>query len=143
MKRMTILLALLCALCACGSAGTGNSAAVELGESRQFSQKELEAAVECLEAYFRGHFRGCTMERIWYDEADSQACAASYLYEYNGPVENGVTEGNVISLFGDFTTGNNPPAGLSANQTYPYRWLMIRDDADSPWRMDMRASGQG
>lgn len=147
MKRaITGILAVLLVwnLSGCRGGGVTENAVVDLGTSEQFSQAELESAVECLKTYFHsGSFYDCTMEEIWYDEEDSKRCAASYLAGANREVADGITAENVISLFGTFTTGADPNKSFSPYATYPYRWLMIRDRADSPWRMDMRGSGQG
>ena len=137
MKRVfavVLAVAMMAGLAACG-AGNAGDVKITLGESGRFTRAELDAAAQCALEKFRG-FEGCTMQKLWYDEARADAAADSYLRNGRG-AGNGAARENVIVLHSDFTTDGSPPGGFNPNDKYTgWNWILIRDSENGAWRVD-------
>jgi len=135
-KLLLVVLAavLFLGITGCGGANT-KSVKISLGASERFSDKELQAAVDCVLGRFRKWDIGVTVKAIYYDEAESIRLAASYIdqpqYDIYGEHPN-----DIIVLFSDFHTPDGAQAGgFNPNANYNgWSWYLIRDGKGSPWR---------
>ncbi len=116
-KRIISLLAVLLALAltACGGSTFGTKHVV--GESEQFSAREIKAAMKAVESHFRRHFDGCTLLELAYDDALTAREGGEWAEQY------GDKEGIVLtSRFYVSPTGGDG----SLNQNYTYeRWQWV------------------
>lgn len=107
---------------------------VDIGESINFSDEEINKAVDCLKSNF--DFEACTLTKIYYDEKKSNNAVKDYL-QFGKGYENKVKAENVIVLFSDFDvdgSGKNPV--LEPNSTYTdYNWVLTRDDKSKNWKI--------
>lgn len=107
---------------------------VDIGESINFSDEEINKAVDCLKSNF--DFEACTLTKIYYDEKKSNNAVKDYL-QFGKGLENKVKAENVIVLFSDFDvdgSGKNPV--LEPNSTYTdYNWVLIRDNKSKNWKI--------
>ncbi len=131
-----LIIFLIFTFSACGR--VGNTASVELviGESQQFSEREIHAAIDRVKLKFRG-FQGCTLTKLWYDEEQSNNIAAAYIQYGKGSV-NGAKTGDVMVLLADFTVDASGGDGsLNPNSTYSsWKWILVREQPSGPWRVD-------
>jgi len=136
-KFFAIVLALSLSLClaACGNAAGTKNTEIELGESERFSQTERQAAADfVLKQFKKEGYEGCTLKRIYYDEAESVKLAASYIDEPQYDIY-GMDPNDIIVLFSDFRTGPLTDGGFNRNQDYDgWTWYLIRDGKGQPWR---------
>jgi hypothetical protein len=135
MKRfVAIFLAMVMTvgLSACGAATKGVK--IDLGKSERFSEAERQAAADFVLAQFQGEgYEGCTLRRIYYDEAQSLRLAPSYI---DGPQYDiyGMDPDDIIVLFSDFRTGD-VLGSFEPNANYNgWAWYLIRDGKGEPWR---------
>jgi len=131
MKRIVaILLAMLltAGLSACGAATKGVK--IDLGKSERFSEAERQAAADFVLAQFKGEgYEGCTLKRIYYDEAKSLRHIDGPLYDIYG-----MDPDDIIVLFSDFRTGG-ALGSFEPNANYDgWAWYLIRDGKGEPWR---------
>jgi len=103
-----------------------------------FSSEERWAAVDCVLKQFPD-FKGCTLQELWYFEDWSQAGVEEHLTNGRGSI-NGVAPENVIVLYSNFTTVDDPAMaeyGFNAGAEYTnWKWIVIRDSKDGDWRLD-------
>lgn len=109
---------------------------VTLGGSAKFTEAELKKAADTILTKFPD-FMDCELTDLWYDEEKSNREIDSYMTSGKGTV-NGVKKENVIILFSNFNTGEKSgDDGFNPNSRYTnWNWILIRDDANSPWRVD-------
>jgi beta-lactamase regulating signal transducer with metallopeptidase domain len=100
-------------------------------ENIVFDDAELDAAFDCARAAFDGKTR--RLENLWYSHYRCAAMRESYLRNGRGGV-NGVEPENVLVLFCDYTLLEAP--GREEQFFTDWMLILIRDDADSPWRID-------
>lgn len=79
-KRILPLLFLLLLLSGCG--GDTRSVQRSIGDSALFSPACISAAMDTVEQAFRSGFRGCTLESLCYDEAQSRHAAEEWAAQY-------------------------------------------------------------
>ena len=140
MKRMiTGILAVLLAVSLCGCGNT-KAAKVTLADSEVFTEEEIQAAVACVESYFRWNYHDCTLLNLNYEEA-APGKKGDSAAENDGVQED--TERNEIVLWGEYVTGNNPSPGLSSNDWNPCMWTLAREDKDSEWHIVPGMCGWG
>ncbi|MCL1951792.1 MAG: hypothetical protein FWF60_06520 [Oscillospiraceae bacterium] len=137
MKR---IFAIILALVLCGSLAACDKTKgvkVTLGESERFTQKELQAAADYVLAQFRKGYDGCTLKRVYYDEAKSIKLAASYIDQPQYDIY-GKDPDDIIVLFSDFRTGATGAVlggGFEQNQDYDgWTFYLIRDGKGQPWK---------
>lgn len=138
MKRVAtylIMILIVLILIGCDQGDKYTNLTVDIGESINFSDEEINKAVDCLKSNF--DFEACTLTKIYYDEKKSTTAAKNYL-QFGKGSENKVKAENVIVLFSDFDvdgSGKNPV--LEPNSTYTdYNWILIRDDKSKNWKID-------
>lgn len=138
-KRLFILLCMImvCSLLsACKSDKNSDNIEVEYGDSEQFSDTEMESAIDAIIEKFND-FEGCELIKIWYDENKSNLEVERYHTSGNGLI-NGVKKENVIIFYSDFkvdSTGRNPV--LNPDSTYTdWMWILIREDKTKEWVVD-------
>ncbi|HML37772.1 MAG TPA: M56 family metallopeptidase [Bacillota bacterium] len=104
--------------------------------SDKFSEEEIRDAMESVIAKF-GSFKGCELTKLWYDEEKSNNQIKSYMTGGRGSV-NGVSEGNVIVVYSDFSVDSSGGDGsLNPNSTYTdWCWILIRDSGKGEWKVD-------
>jgi hypothetical protein len=110
------------------------------GRSVEFSSDEIDAAMNLVKNHFDNEigWRGCEMLDLWYDEEQYRNALKSYMMHGRGSV-NGVLAENVIIIFSDIyvgTSGIHPVFEPGDTYFYNWGWILIRDDKDSPWRID-------
>lgn len=119
-KGIALLLAavLVLALTACGGNTMGTKHVV--GESEQFSAREIKAAMKAVESHFRRHFDGCTLLELAYNEAVSNKEDDEWAERY------GADEAIVLtsSFHVDASGGDG---SLNPNYTYErWQWILTK-----------------
>lgn len=132
MKKFISLLltfTLLLSLCACNSGVDTSKTVKEIGESKKFSDIEIDRAVNLvLQKGFSKDSGVISIDRIWYDEERGNKEADSY------DATKDDTD-NAIVLFTDFTTGGNTMS-LNRNDKYTgYNWILKRSSKYSAWKI--------
>jgi len=109
---------------------------VSTATSDKFSEEEINSAISCVKKKFKD-FKGCTLTKLWYDEAKSNDFIKGYLSNGHGSV-NGVKAENVIVLLSNFNVDSSGGDGsLNPNSTYGgWNWILIRDSKTGNWRVD-------
>lgn len=104
-------------------------------ERDKFSQEEIDSAVECVREKIKEFDEDWTFTDIWYEKEYADAVTQSYMDYGKGSV-NGADADNVIILLSSFTTGFKT-GSLEPNAVYAdWKWILIRDSADSEWKVD-------
>jgi hypothetical protein len=98
MKRIISFLSIILVVFSLVGCGRTNDATVTIGESENFSKKEINDAVECVKKKFRS-FEGCNLTELWYDEDKSNTLVKDYL-KYGRGSE------NVIVLMSNFNVNS-------------------------------------
>ena len=132
MKKIFIVLCMLivCSLLyACKSNENSDDVEITYGESEQFSDSEMEDAVDVIIEKFKD-FEGCELIKIWYDESKANLEVERYIAR-----ENSMKKENIIIFYSDFkvdSTGKNPV--LNPDSTYTdWMWILTRDDITKEW----------
>ena len=128
-RLLLLLLVVLClSLCGCKAIGAlyGDVSGVvrQVGNPTAHSEEAINAAMDAVIARFRKNSGGCTLEKLWYDEAHSEK-------EGNGPHwKEQYAADEVVVILGDFRTGNYGPNVLptfSPNTRYTdFNWVVCR-----------------
>lgn len=125
MKKTFIILCILivCSLLyACKSNENSDDIEITYGESEQFSDSEMEDAVDAIKEKFKD-FEGCELIKIWYEESKANFEIERYLTR-----ENSMKRENIIIFYSDFkvdSTGRNPV--LNPDSTYTdWMWVLTR-----------------
>ena len=119
-----LLLCMIAALfCACGKAQKGDVSAVErtIPQDAKYSAEEIGAAMDLVERKFARDFRGCTLQKLWYDDAQAQA-EAEWAQDYHTD--------EAIVLLSNFHVSENGGDG-SLNSPYDYtnwNWVLVRNN---------------
>lgn len=121
-KKLTLFLSvtlLVLTSSACSQDRT-SAANISIGNSVHFTESERQAAIDCALDKFNSNFENCTLTKLWYDDEWSY-----------------VNNENMIILYSEFDTDSNAwQGGLNPNDHYiGWKWIIIRDDRDSPWKM--------
>jgi hypothetical protein len=135
-----LLLAVLClSLCGCKLAGAlrgdvSNVARV-VGEPTAHTKAAVNTAMDVVVEHFRKHNAGCTLDKLYYDEAHSEK-------EGNGPHWKETYKADeVIVILGDFRTGDYGPNVLQAfspnDRHTGFGWVVCRYGT----RWKIKASG--
>lgn len=130
-KTFTILCILIvCSLLyACKSNENRDDIEISYGESEQFSDSEMEDAVDAIKEKFKD-FEGCELIKIWYEESKANLEVERYLTR-----ENNMKRENIIIFYSDFkvdSTGRNPV--LNPDSTYTdWMWILTREDITKEW----------
>lgn len=128
------LLLVVVLLTACGSASETKNATISLGPSQKFSKAEVQAAADCALKRFKS-YRGCKLQKLWYDEKSSDMYVTSHL----GPKDDlaGASESNAIVLYANFSTGpSSSDDGFNPNDEYEgWSFILARDSAKSNWKV--------
>lgn len=132
MKKIFIILCMLIvcsSLYACKSNENSDDVEITYGESEQFSDSEMEDAVDAIIEKFKD-FEGCELIKIWYDESKANLEVERYLTR-----ENSMKKENIIIFYSDFkvdSTGKNPV--LNPGSTYTnWMWILTREDITKEW----------
>jgi len=132
MKKTFIILCILivCSLLyACKSNENSDDIEITYGESEQFSDSEMEDAVDAIKEKFKD-FEGCELIKIWYEESKANFEIERYLTR-----ENSMKRENIIIFYSDFkvdSTGRNPV--LNPDSTYTdWMWVLTREDITKEW----------
>lgn len=77
----------------------------------------------------------CELTALWYDKKRSEEIIDSYMKYGRGSI-NGVKRENVTAVLSDLKTGPNTWS-FEPNAVYTdWKWILIRDSADSQWVLD-------
>lgn len=133
-----LLLAMLFASClifvSCGQdAGKSDHTEMTIGESTQFSQEEMNAAIYAVKSKFKS-FTNCELLRLSYDEASSISMAQGYVEEGRSSAED-----NVIVFYSDFYVSpeGGVDGGLQPDHTYHnWAWILKRDSKNDSWKVN-------
>jgi len=99
--------------------------------THSYSNDEVDAAFNAVRAFM---FPGCTLTQLSHDPAASYQAAGEYLRSRLG--QHGISIDNIIVVCANFTTDANQ-TDLRPDSAYEgYKFILIRDDAVSPWRVD-------
>lgn len=134
MRRLlaVVLVPLLVGLVGCSGGSTANSRLL-LGESRQFSKSEVEAAAEVTLSDFR-NLAGCSLEQLTYDESFSDSQAAL------DPLS--TSTGDVIIFEAVFRVDSRgADGGLEPNSTQHWTWTLRRASQQARWVVANRGAG--
>jgi len=124
MKRsflgMAAVLAVMMLLCGCGGRTLGVQRII--GDSERYSRSEIRAAMTVAERSFTRGFRGCTLLRLEYDEAESAAEAAEWAEQYDAQEKALLDEVTITELqiaeYEDQVAKRQLRAGISGTITY-------------------------
>ena len=94
---------------------------VEYGNSKKFSREEIQAAMDCVLKEFKS-FKGCTLQRLYYDESVSNN-------------EFGLHNINGIVLLSNFCADVSYSGSVyePGEENTEYSWLLVRDSKFSKW----------
>ena len=109
---------------------------VIIGESKIFTETEIERAVAAVKTKFRD-FEGCTLLTLEYDEEYRNEQVRHYMETGKG-ANNGVTEENVI-IFKSSFYAQDPKGDSGLTDDLEYRgwsWTAIRSSENSRWKVD-------
>ncbi|MDR2686718.1 MAG: hypothetical protein LBB75_03125 [Oscillospiraceae bacterium] len=124
-----LALALSLSLAACGKT---KGAKITLGQSSRFTREELQAAADCVLARFRKDYDGCTLKRVYYDEAKSIKLAARYIDQPQYGIY-GKDPDDIVVLFSDFRT-DDTISSFEPNADYDgWSFYLIRGGKGQPW----------
>ena len=122
MKKLVCLFCMF-ALLLTGCGGGGNASEVQMitGESRFYTQREIEDAMETAMNHFRKEFDGCTMTKIEYNEEKSGSAAQEWAGQYGAD--------EAIVLYSSFDVDASGGDGsLNPNSTYTgWQWVLTRN----------------
>ncbi len=116
--------------------GKSNKAIITIGASKQFSEKEIDEAIDCIKDKFKD-FKGCDLTALWYDEEQLNSFIEGYMRNGKGSI-NGVIAENVIVFLSNFDVDSSGAReGFNPNSTYyVWNWILIRDNKKSKWEAD-------
>ncbi len=89
-------------------------------EDPEFTEAEVNEAIDMATAYFKRNFKGCSLQNISYDEDYSRERAEEWKAQYDAD--------EAIVLLSSFTTdGRGGNGSLNANSTYKdWQWILTR-----------------
>lgn len=124
MRKASVILIVLILLTGCSSPGITNNVKIEVGTSERFTVTEIEAAAECVVAFFP-EFEGCELLRLWYDEEWS-----------DGPMENKGRTNRIVLLSDFYVDSSGANGGFNPNETYiNWNWILTRDANETDWKV--------
>lgn len=129
MKHHILYLVLtLCVLLTGCARGNVNNVQYILTESAQYTQAEIQDAMDTAVTHFRKEFEGCTLRTIEYSEAKTASAGSAWAAQY------GADEGIVlVSTFDVDEKGGD--GGFNPNSTYTnWQWVLTRSDNGS-WEL--------
>lgn len=121
-KIMIAFISLFTALCIAGCAGSGNvdNVMTEPIQSKIYSQKDYEQAVNVALSYFSRNFGDCTMTDIRYAGDDMEDSMKEWEKDY------GMDQ--VIILTSDFKTGKHCDKSFDPDSNYTdWQWILARN----------------
>lgn len=101
--------------------GKVDKVVLEYGNSKKFSREEIQAAMDCVLKEFKS-FKGCTLQRLYYDESMSNN-------------EFGSDNINGIVLLSDFCADVSYSGSVyePGEENTEYSWILVRDSKFSKW----------
>ena len=131
-----IYLILAFSACAPNPPGKTDNAQVIIGTSAKFTADEIKSTEDCVLEKFKD-FKGCELQKLWYDEERSDEETDAYLVGGCGSV-NGTTKENVIVLFSNFHVNSaDEDSGFTSDTDHiNWNWVLIRDNKSGPWQVD-------
>ena len=92
-----------------------------------YSEADIQAAKDIVTAYFQTHFTGCTLLKLYYDEANARNAEQEWAAQYGAD--------EVIVLSSDYRTGPEYLSGLEPNEDYlGWTWILAREKGGS-WEL--------
>lgn len=124
---MAAVLMLSFAACSQIEAGNTENCIVTIGKSDDFTEAEIQKAVDAVKAKFKKGYGGCTLLSVTYTQTESRDGAARYVHSGGGR-EAGIMAEDVIYLVSDFKTGEKIEAtGFETNTEYDgWSWTVVR-----------------
>jgi predicted small secreted protein len=124
MKKITLLL-LVCAMLLTACAG-GDVSEVgrQICPSDRYSEREIAAAMDVVESYFKKNFDGCTLHTLVYDEEATAREASEWAAQYSA-------EEAVVLLSDFYVDGSGGDGSLNPDSTYRnWKWILTRSGVD-------------
>ena len=114
---LTVLLILLL-LTGCGG-GDVSEVGRQIGTCERFSEGQVDAAMDVVEAFFRREYDGCKLLRLEYDEEETRKEAHAWSENYGA---------DAIVLISDFYVDDSGRmVTLEPDSTYRnYKWILTR-----------------
>lgn len=107
----------------------------EIGKSKKFSEEEIKNAIDCTKTYFNENFDDCKLQKIWYDEEESNRDIEGYLTHGLG-LDNGSTAENTITMLTNFHVSESHTASFQPGDDYvKFMVTLIRDSKTSEWKV--------
>ena len=122
-KRIHFLIVIWMASClvGCGSNRNIDNVNRNVGVSKQYTEDEINDAMDIVISYFEKNFKGCTLTDIWYDENKISSAELKWAETYNAE--------QAIILLSNFNTDKNCDASLNPNDIYiDWNWILVRDN---------------
>ena len=127
MKRLiavVLVLALVLSLVACGTGGDVSTYGRRLDESEVYSEEEIIAAMDVVEAFFKKEYDGCKLNNLEYIEELSVEAADEWAEQYLA--EEAIV---LISSFDVDSSGGD--GSLEPNETYDnWQWILTRNEGE-------------
>ena len=129
------LILLVCFIVSSTQGGKFDNVVVSIGESDNFTERELNEAIDAVKRKFRG-FDGCEMTELWYSEKDSIKTIEGYLNSGGGSGKS-IKKENIVVLFSNFTVDSSgADHGFNPNSTYTdWDWILVRNSLTNNWRV--------
>lgn len=123
MKHHVLYLILsLCLLLAGCSKGNVSNVQFLICESAQYTQAEIQDAMDVAVSHFKKEFEGCTLLTMEYSEAKTASSGAAWAAQY------GAEEG-IILLSSFDVDENGGDGGFNPNSTYTnWQWILTRSE---------------
>ena len=133
---MICLITICLSIVGCSQMGKSNKAIITIRESKQFSVKEINEAMDRVKNKFKD-FKGCELKTLLYDEDKSNSFIQGYINNGNDS-GNGVSAENMIVLLSDFYVDSSGAEGsFNPDSTYyAWNWILVRDNKTSPWKVE-------
>ena len=118
-----------------GEAGKTDNTKIIIESSSKFSEEEIQGAVSCFKEKFK-KILDCELTELSYKEEYSN----NYIdEELPKEIYGNIDPNNILILRATFKSGSNYNTainqGFSTNLTYPWKWIFVRENAESVWSL--------
>ena len=127
MKKRTASL-ILCIISLTFILTSCHTVTVTIDDSSIYTKEDIQSAANVVKKYFNKNFKGCTLNEITYNDADSLDLINNYTLED--------TTKESIVLLSEFTTNSKGGDGsLNPNETYEnWAWVLSRAEGED-WKI--------
>lgn len=103
--------------------GKTDKVVIEFGDSKKFSREEIDAAMTCVLKEFES-FKGCTLQRLYYDESVSDR-------EFGSDNTKGIVLLSDYCVDVSYSGSDFQPDAKNVG----FSWLLVRDRKSSEWEL--------